>query len=47
MHQIGDQAYLLSSIELFWVCGWMSLFVISIVWLTRKPAPSDHVVAAD
>ena len=47
MHQIGDQAYLLSSIELFWVCGWMSLFVIGIVWLTRKPAPSDHVVAAD
>ncbi len=27
--------------------GWSSLGLIGIVWFTRKPAPSEHVVAAD
>jgi len=47
MRQIANQAYLLSSLELFWLCGWMALLTIAIVWLARKPAPSGHVVAAD
>lgn len=47
MRQIVNQAYLLSSLELFWLCGWMALAMIAVVWFTRRPAPSDIVVAAD
>ncbi len=42
-----NQAYLLSTLELFWICGWMAVFAIGAIWITRKPAPSAHVVAAD
>jgi DHA2 family multidrug resistance protein len=45
--QIVNQAYLLSSTELFWICGWMAVVMIPVIWICRKPAPSDHVVAAD
>jgi MFS transporter, DHA2 family, multidrug resistance protein len=41
--QLVGQSYLLSTIELFWICGWMSLGVIGLVWLARRPT---EVVAA-
>jgi DHA2 family multidrug resistance protein len=47
MRQIGAQAYLLSSIELFWISCWMMLAMVAVVWFTRKATPSGHVVAAD
>jgi MFS transporter, DHA2 family, multidrug resistance protein len=47
MRTVVNQAYLLSSIELFWICGWLSVLMIPVIWLCRKPAPSEHVVAAD
>lgn len=47
MRQLVNQAYLLSSLEIFWLSAWLALTAIIMVWLTRKPAPSDHVVAAD
>ncbi|WP_454886508.1 DHA2 family efflux MFS transporter permease subunit [Sphingomonas oryzagri] len=47
MHQVVNQAYLLSSLELFWLSGWLCVVMIPAIWLCRKPAPSDHVVAAD
>ena len=45
--QVIGQSYLLSSLELFWLCGWMSVLTIALVWFARRPAPSDHVVAMD
>ena len=45
--QLVRQAYLLSSIELFWICGWLSLAMIGLVWLTRRPAVHDGPIAAD
>jgi len=45
--QVIGQAYLLSSLELFWLCGWLSLAMVLLVWFARRPAPSDHIVAAD
>jgi DHA2 family multidrug resistance protein len=45
--QLIGQSYLLSSIELFWLCGWMAFSMVVLVWFARRPAPSDHVVAAD
>ena len=47
MRQIANQSYLLSSLELFWICGWMALVTIVVIWMARKPAPSQHAVAAD
>ncbi|HWU74482.1 MAG TPA: DHA2 family efflux MFS transporter permease subunit [Sphingomonas sp.] len=47
MRQIANQSYLLSSLELFWICGWMALVTIAVIWIARKPAPSQHAVAAD
>ena len=45
--QIINQAYLLSSLELFWICAIMAVLMIPVVWFCRKPAPSEHMVAAD
>jgi len=42
-----NQAYLLSSLEMFWISAVLALGVIAVVWFCHKPAPSDHVVAAD
>ena len=47
MRQVVNQAYLLSSLEMFWICGWLAVLTIPVIWLCRKPAPSEHVVAAD
>ncbi len=47
MRQVINQSYLLSSLEMFWISGWMALAMIAVVWVTRRPAPSDIVVAAD
>jgi DHA2 family multidrug resistance protein len=37
----------LSSIELFWLCAWLALSMVVLVWITRKPAAGKVVVAAD
>jgi DHA2 family multidrug resistance protein len=47
MRTVINQAYLLSTLELFWICGWMAVVAIGAIWVTRRPAPSAHVVAAD
>ena len=47
MSNIISQSYLLSSLEIFWICGWMAVIMLAAVWFTRRPAPSGHVVAAD
>jgi DHA2 family multidrug resistance protein len=43
---LTGQSYLLSSIDYFWVSGWLCLAVIPLVWLTRRstgggPAAAD------
>ena len=45
--QMVDQAYLLSSIELFWICGWLSFAMIALVWLASRPDAHDGPIAAD
>jgi DHA2 family multidrug resistance protein len=45
--QVIGQSYLLSSLELFWISAIMAVAMIGVVWLCRRPAPSDHIVAAD
>lgn len=31
------QAYAMSSLDLFWISGWLMLLMIPLVWLTRRP----------
>jgi len=45
--QIIGQAYLLSATDLFWLCGWVSIALIGLVWLARKPAAPTGPIAAD
>ena len=47
LREVAGQAYLLSAVELFWISAWASLILIGVTWLTRRPAPTDVVVAAD
>jgi MFS transporter, DHA2 family, multidrug resistance protein len=47
MQTVIRQAYLLSTIDLFWVTCWICILVIGAVWLTKRPMPSDHANAAD
>ena len=42
------QAYLLSSLDFFWISGWLSLIPLVLVWLARRPSGGGgHAVAAD
>ena len=45
--QMVGQAYLLSSIELFWICGWLSFAMIGLVWLASRPTAHGGPIAAD
>jgi DHA2 family multidrug resistance protein len=47
LRQVINQAELLGVIEIFWVSGWLALAMLVLVWLCRRPGPSQHVVAAD
>lgn len=44
---MSSQAYLMSALDFFWICGWISFSVAGIVWLTRRPRGAAHAVAAD
>ncbi|HWU26543.1 MAG TPA: hypothetical protein VN154_09100, partial [Rhizomicrobium sp.] len=47
MGKLINQAYLLSSIDLFWLSAWSSLAMLGIVWLARRSIPSGRVVASE
>jgi DHA2 family multidrug resistance protein len=33
---MAQQAYLLSSLDLFWISGWLSVLLIGVIWIARK-----------
>jgi DHA2 family multidrug resistance protein len=33
---LASQAYLLASVDLFWISGWLSVAMIAVVWLARR-----------
>ena len=47
MHGIIPQAYLLSTIDIFWVSGWICFVLIALVWLCRRAVSDGKPVAAD
>ena len=34
--QAASQAFLLSTIDLFRICGWLSVLLIPLIWMTKK-----------
>lgn len=45
--QMIGQAYLLSSIDYFWLSSWLTLAMIGLVWFTKRPKGAASHVAAD
>ena len=43
--QLVGQAFLLSTIEVFWICGWLSFAMIALVWLSRRPGQTTAAAA--
>ena len=35
-HALINQAYLLSSLDIFWISGWFSVAMLAIVWLSKR-----------
>ncbi|MFV0277839.1 MAG: DHA2 family efflux MFS transporter permease subunit [Parahaliea sp.] len=46
-HRIVQEATLLGADDLFWVSGWLSVAMIALVWLTRRPTGATAMVAAE
>jgi DHA2 family multidrug resistance protein len=42
-----NQAYMLSSIDFFWISGWICLAVLPLVWLTHRASGGGAHAAAD
>ncbi len=40
------QAYAMSSLDFFWISGWLMLAMIPLVWLTRRPGAAGGAAAA-
>lgn len=38
LRQVVNQAYLLSSVDLFWLSGWIALLLVPLCWIARRPA---------
>lgn len=44
---LADQAYLMSTLDFFWICGWLSFAMIAVVWFTRRPRGGPVAAAAE
>lgn len=40
-----EQSFMLSSLDYFWITGWISLGVIALIWLTRRPRVASGIAA--
>jgi MFS transporter, DHA2 family, multidrug resistance protein len=41
------QAYLLSSLDYFWISGWITLIPLALLWFARRPRGNGPAVAAE
>jgi DHA2 family multidrug resistance protein len=46
-HSLNSQAYFLSVIDNFWICGWITFAIIAAVWLARRPQGAAPAAAAE
>jgi DHA2 family multidrug resistance protein len=47
LRQVGAQAYLQSSIDIFYISGWLALAMIPLCWMVMRPAGGAAPAAAD
>ncbi len=47
LHQVVDQSYLMSSLDLFYFFGWTTLILIVVCWLVRRPVAKAGVVGGE
>jgi DHA2 family multidrug resistance protein len=41
-----EQGYLLSSVDLFYLSGWLTVILVPLCWMVRRPAGGGAAVAA-
>jgi DHA2 family multidrug resistance protein len=46
MRVVIGQGYLMSTVDLFYFSGWLTLLLIPLCWMTRKPSAGGGTVAA-
>jgi len=44
---LSNQAHLLSTLDFFWICGWVSFVMIVVVWFARRPSGGAPTAAAE
>lgn len=44
---LSSQAYFLSAMDYFWICGWITFAVIAAVWFTHRPQGGHAPAAAE
>ncbi len=47
LHTLVNQAYLMASIDLFWISTWVALALTGVIWLARRALGSGAPAAAD
>jgi DHA2 family multidrug resistance protein len=47
LHQVVDQGFLLSSLDLFYFFGWTTLILIVTCWVVRRPGAGAQVVGGE
>lgn len=47
MHQVIGQGYLLSSLDIFYLSGWLVILLVPLCWLVRRPSGGAAAVAAE
>jgi len=46
-HALINQAYLLSSLDIFWISGWLSVAMLAIVWLAKRTVADKSIVSPE
>src|SRR5581483_4900803 len=47
MREVVGQGYLLSSLDIFWLSGWLALALLPLCWMVRRPRGAAAPAAAD
>ena len=47
LRNVTGQAYVLASLDLFWLSAWLSLAMIPLVWLARRSRSGTVTASAD
>jgi MFS transporter, DHA2 family, multidrug resistance protein len=46
-HALINQSYLLSSLDIFWISGWLSAAMLGIVWLSKRTVADSSITAPE